>query len=96
MSDNETNEVELNTTEAVEMSVEDLLSEGTDEEVLAALLEFFRERVKITVGYIQDGDVLTHYSIVLECGELQGSSAPERLSVPMTPMKPTNEEPTVQ
>lgn len=65
-------------------TVNEIIEEGTDKEVLESFLEFLRTRVEMTVGYVKDEDnVLTHSAIVVRCGKLEGQSAPQRLEVPL-------------
>lgn len=80
-------------TEMNNRTISEIIENGTDQEVLEAFLQFVTTRVSITTGYTRnDEGVVTHAMTILRCGDLEGASVPQALSVPFLPLEPKTEE----
>lgn len=65
----------------------EVIAEGSDEEVLTAFCEFF-QRVEIAPQLVQDNDTgyITHQIMVIQCGDKFVASTPLAYEWPMQPI----------
>lgn len=56
----------------------------TDEDVFDEVLGYLSsQRLEIKVGYLEEDGVLTHQSIMLKVGDIEGASSPQRMLRPL-------------
>lgn len=69
------------------------VNEMTDEEALKTFIDLLENRVSITTGFLTtgEGDVFTHQFLKVRCGELEVTSAPEILGIPLV-VAPASEQ----
>ena len=73
------------------------IKELSDKDCLSLFIDLVKDRVQLRIGYSQDETgLLTHQAIIIECGEFEGMSSPERLTVPLRPEGEPQLEETIQ